>query len=266
MLRSRHYTPAHEDFRKTVRRFMERECAPNREAWQTDGKLPRDLWLKAGEAGLLCTKVSSDFGGGGGDLYHAMIILEEQTRIGFNEITFDDAAGKEVVYIQAQRNLSKLVKANENERTGQNRAIFVGPNRSAFIGTNDNVTVGQRSVAAMVEFKEKDPNKPNEPTMVLKDTMIETIHPKITLTTGKDHWHVLLRARAIENQVFVLAAAQHGKHPKGRQTYGKSVIVDPWGDVIAQCSEGEGFALARLDFAYQDRVRASLPALNHRRI
>lgn len=67
---------------------MERECAPNREVWQKDGKLPRDLWLKAGEAGLLCTKVSPEFGGGGGDLYHAMIILEEQTRIGFNEITF----------------------------------------------------------------------------------------------------------------------------------------------------------------------------------
>lgn len=101
---------------------------------------------------------------------------------------------------------------------------------------------------------------------LLKDTRIVTVPAAFTLTTGKDHWHVLLRARAIENQVFVLAAAQHGKHPKGRQTYGKSLIIDPWGDVIAQCSEGEGFALARLDFAYQDRVRASLPALNHRRI
>jgi acyl-CoA dehydrogenase len=88
MPHSPHYTPAHEDFRSTVRRFMERECAPHREAWQKDGKLPRELWLKAGEAGLLCTKVSPEFGGGGGDLYHAMIVLEEQTRIGFNEITF----------------------------------------------------------------------------------------------------------------------------------------------------------------------------------
>src|SRR5262249_2575383 len=77
-----------------------------------------------------------------------------------------------------------------------------------------------------------------------------------TLTTGKDHWHVLLRARAIENQVFVVAPAQHGKHPKGRQTYGKSLVIDPWGDVLAQCGEGEGFCLARLDFEYQDRVRA----------
>jgi predicted amidohydrolase len=94
---------------------------------------------------------------------------------------------------------------------------------------------------------------------------IVTVPSAFTLTTGKDHWHVLIRARAIENQVFVLAPAQHGKHPKGRQTYGKSLIVDPWGDVLAQCGEGEGFAIARLDFAYQDRVRTSLPCLLHRK-
>jgi predicted amidohydrolase len=94
---------------------------------------------------------------------------------------------------------------------------------------------------------------------------VVTVPSAFTLTTGKDHWHVLLRARAIENQVFVLAAAQHGKHARGRQTYGKSLVVDPWGEVIAQCGEGEGFAVARLDLAYQDRVRAQLPCLAHRR-
>jgi len=93
-----------------------------------------------------------------------------------------------------------------------------------------------------------------------------TVPAAFTLTTGKDHWHVLLRARAIENQVFILAPAQTGRHPRGRQTYGKSLIVDPWGDVLAQCGEGEGYAVARLDFAYQDRVRASLPCLKHRRL
>ena len=99
-----------------------------------------------------------------------------------------------------------------------------------------------------------------------RDVRIVTVPAAFTLTTGKDHWHVLLRARAIENQVFVLAPAQHGKHPKNRQTYGKSLIVDPWGDVLAQCAEGEGIAMARLDFAAQDRVRASLPCLAHRRM
>jgi deaminated glutathione amidase len=95
---------------------------------------------------------------------------------------------------------------------------------------------------------------------------IVTVPSAFTLTTGKDHWHVLIRARAIENQVFILAPAQHGKHPRGRQTYGKSLIVDPWGDVLAQCGEGEGFAMARLDLGYQDRVRAALPCLAHRRL
>ncbi|HEY1694249.1 MAG TPA: carbon-nitrogen hydrolase family protein [Polyangiaceae bacterium] len=92
-----------------------------------------------------------------------------------------------------------------------------------------------------------------------------TVPSAFTLTTGKDHWHALLRARAIENQAYVLAPAQHGKHPRGRQTYGKSIVVDPWGEVVAQCSEGEGFAVARLDFEYQDRVRTSLPSLLHRK-
>ena len=72
-------------------------------------------------------------------------------------------------------------------------------------------------------------------------------------------------ARAIENQVWVLAPAQHGKHPKGRTTYGKSLIVDPWGEGVAQCTEGEGFAVAHLDFEYQDKVRTSLPSLLHRK-
>ncbi|MDP9037519.1 MAG: carbon-nitrogen hydrolase family protein [Myxococcota bacterium] len=102
--------------------------------------------------------------------------------------------------------------------------------------------------------------------LVNKGARVVTVPASFTLTTGKDHWHALLRARAIENQVYVLAPAQHGKHPRGRQTYGKSIVVDPWGEVVAQCSEGEGFAVATLDFEYQDRVRASLPSLLHRKL
>jgi len=87
-----------------------------------------------------------------------------------------------------------------------------------------------------------------------------------TLATGKDHWHVLLRARAIESQSYVIAAAQWGSHPRGRRTYGKSLIVDPWGDVIAQQGEGEGFVMATLSRSYLDGVRANLPSLRHRRL
>ena len=93
-----------------------------------------------------------------------------------------------------------------------------------------------------------------------------TVPAAFTMTTGKDHWHVLLRARAIEHQVFVIAPAQHGSHSKGRRTYGKSLVVDPWGDVLAQAGEGEGIASATLDFEYLAKVRRELPCLDHRRL
>lgn len=86
-----------------------------------------------------------------------------------------------------------------------------------------------------------------------------------TLTTGKDHWHVLLRARAIESQAYVLAAAQFGRHFGTRVSYGHALIADPWGVVLAECPDGEGIACAYVDADTVDRVRAALPSLRHRR-
>jgi predicted amidohydrolase len=84
--------------------------------------------------------------------------------------------------------------------------------------------------------------------------------------TGRDHWEVLLRARAIENQAFVVAAAQFGDHGNGRSSHGRSMIVDPWGLVLARAPDAPGpvFADCRLD--QQDRIRAALPVLGHRRL
>jgi len=87
-----------------------------------------------------------------------------------------------------------------------------------------------------------------------------------TLTTGKDHWHLLLRARAVESQCYVLAAAQTGRHSATRQSYGHALICDPWGTVLAECGEGEGYAAAWLDPAVVTRIRAALPSLTHRRL
>jgi predicted amidohydrolase len=84
--------------------------------------------------------------------------------------------------------------------------------------------------------------------------------------TGKDHWEVLLRARAIENLAYVVAAAQWGAHGPGRASHGHALIVDPWGSVLAQVPDGEGVALAELDFERQDRIRRELPALGHIRL
>ena len=87
-----------------------------------------------------------------------------------------------------------------------------------------------------------------------------------TARTGKAHWEVLLRARAIENLAYVLAPAQAGEHGGGRSSHGQAMIVDPWGVVVAQVPEGEGVALAEIDTERVERVRRELPALAHARL
>jgi nitrilase len=85
-----------------------------------------------------------------------------------------------------------------------------------------------------------------------------------TETTGRAHWEMLLRARAVENQCYLLASAQGGLHPTGRMTHGNSMIVDPWGEVLARIDKGEGVVVAELDPQRISDTRASLPALKHR--
>lgn len=85
-----------------------------------------------------------------------------------------------------------------------------------------------------------------------------------TYTTGRAHWEILLRARAIENQCYVMAPAQGGEHPGGRVTWGHTMIVDPWGEIVACLERGPGVVAADLDFARIASVRESLPALRHR--
>lgn len=87
-----------------------------------------------------------------------------------------------------------------------------------------------------------------------------------TYTTGKVHWEILLRARAIENQAYVLAAAQGGRHVTGRRTWGHTVLIDPWGEVKAVLPEGEGVVSGELDFDWLASVREKLPALKHRKL
>lgn len=88
MFDSVHYTPEHEIFRTAVRKFLKSECLPFRKDWQANGKMDREVWRKAGREGFLCSKVSPEYGGSGGDFLHCAIILEEQTTLGFPELTF----------------------------------------------------------------------------------------------------------------------------------------------------------------------------------
>jgi predicted amidohydrolase len=101
--------------------------------------------------------------------------------------------------------------------------------------------------------------------LAVRGARLLTVPAAFTAVTGRDHWEVLLRARAIENAAFVLAPGQVGKSPPHYDSYGRSMIVDPWGVVLATAPDEECFIAADLDLAAQDRVRESLPALANRR-
>jgi predicted amidohydrolase len=98
----------------------------------------------------------------------------------------------------------------------------------------------------------------------LSDLALILVPSAFTATTGVAHWHLLLRARAVENLCYVLAAAQGGIHANGRRTYGHSVLIDPWGRIIAEREEGPGIVVGDVDPARLAEVRESLPALAHR--
>ena len=93
-----------------------------------------------------------------------------------------------------------------------------------------------------------------------------TVPAAFTVVTGRAHWHTLLRARAIENLAYVVAPGQYGVHADGRSTFGHSLIVDPWGRVVAESAEGDGHVAADLDAALPRRLRAEFPALANRRL
>ncbi len=101
--------------------------------------------------------------------------------------------------------------------------------------------------------------------LAVQGAQLITVPAAFTLPTTRDHWEVLLRARAIENQLFVIAANQFGPHPAGQHSGGRSMIVDPWGIVLAQAPDGEGYVLAEADMARLQQIRASLPSLANRR-
>ena len=99
------------------------------------------------------------------------------------------------------------------------------------------------------------------PEDVSPDVII--VSAAFTRTTGEAHWEVLLRARAIENQAYVIASAQGGEHNSGRETWGHSMIIDPWGDIIAKCKFGKNIVLGEVDMKKLQTIRENLPALEH---
>jgi len=103
-------------------------------------------------------------------------------------------------------------------------------------------------------------------TLVAKGAQLIFVPSAFTAYTGQAHWETLLRARAIENQVYIVAPDQFGKSAKSFETYGHSMIVDPWGKVIAVRPDGPGIVMAEIDLDYLAKIRAELPALDHRKL
>jgi predicted amidohydrolase len=100
--------------------------------------------------------------------------------------------------------------------------------------------------------------------LALEGAELITVPAAFTLYTGKDHWELLLRARAVENQCYVAAANEWGVHEGGKASYGRSTIVDPWGVVLAQAADEDTIVAAELDRAHMERIRSSLPSLANR--
>ena len=137
-------------------------------------------------------------------------------------------------------------------------SVAVEPGNEIVTGTVADVAVGL-SICYDLRFPELFR------ILALRGAQLVFLPAAFTLHTGKDHWEALIRARAIENQCFMVAAAQYGQHPDGSTSYGRSMIVDPWGIVLAQAADGPGLAIADLDFAMLERVRRELPSLHNRR-
>ena len=134
----------------------------------------------------------------------------------------------------------------ESKQTGAGDALVVAPSRMGSLGM---------SVCYDVRFPAL------YQALVARGATVLSVPSAFTATTGAMHWHALLRARAIECQAYVVAPAQFGQHSKHRASYGHSLIIDPWGEVIAEIDEGPGYAIAELDPLVVTQVRAELPSL-----
>jgi predicted amidohydrolase len=171
----------------------------------------------------------------------------------FNTSTFFDPSG-ELVAVYRKIHLFD-VKAPDREYL---ESKIVAPGREIVTAKVGVTTLGL-SVCYDLRFPEL------YRLLTLRGAEILAVPAAFTLQTGKDHWELLLRARAVENQAYVVAPAQWGQKTDGRWTYGRSMIVDPWGTVLAQCPDRDGFALATLDLDYLERSRTEFPALANRR-
>ncbi len=187
--------------------------------------------------------------------------------------------------------LSREPGTPENERRLANRSYLVNPD-GAVVARYDKIHMFDVDLAGGESYRESNAFRPGGQTVLaetpwgvlgmtvcydlrfpqLYRTLAQAgadflaIPSAFTVPTGKAHWHVLMRARAIENGCFVFAPAQWGEHAEGRRTYGHSLIVDPWGEVLADAGEGVGIVSARIEVDAIAKARRMVPSLQHDRV
>ncbi|MGB5815008.1 MAG: carbon-nitrogen hydrolase family protein [Thermoanaerobaculia bacterium] len=154
-----------------------------------------------------------------------------------------------------------LFDVDVSEHVRFNESVTVTPGRETVVATTELGKIGL-SICYDLRFPELYRR------LVTEGAEILTVPSAFTLTTGKDHWEVLVRARAIENQCYVLAPAQFGKHDDEglRESYGHAMIVDPWGHVVTMVADGPGIGLAEIDLDRVRQTRQAMPVDSHRRL
>jgi deaminated glutathione amidase len=265
---------------------------------ETNLECAGELVREAASAGALLVGLPENFAYLGDDRDHRLSIAEELPAPDLSETTGAAVGGGPI--LSAMRELARgagtwLLLGGFPERTGgtriRNTAILLDPG-GAVVAVYRKIHLFDVDVPGGKRYRESESIEPGAEAVVAqtpwgglglsicydlrfpelyralaeRGARIVAVPSAFTLETGKDHWHALLRARAIENQVYVFAPAQFGAHGPTRRSYGHALVVDPWGVVIAECGDHEGVALAQIDLGYQDQVRAALPCLSHRRL
>ncbi|HAN31074.1 MAG TPA: hydrolase [Myxococcales bacterium] len=187
--------------------------------------------------------------------------------------------------------LGSFHRCSEFEERAYNTSVLINE-RGDVVGHYDKIHLFDIDVPGEVSFKESNDIVPGQEPVMLQGAglnigltvcydlrfpelyrkltdigaQVLTVPAAFTAETGKHHWLVLLRARAIENQCYVVAPDQWGRHGGKRHSHGESVIIDPWGQVIAKVGDGVGYATAWIDTELIDRIRRNLPCAQHRRL
>lgn len=177
------------------------------------------------------------------------LVMPDDNRV-FNTSIVFDAAGEPCARYD-KIHLFKFARGGES----YDESIAIGPGNKPVHFNLNGAEIGL-SVCYDLRFPELY-RALGAPALVL-------VPAAFTYTTGRAHWELLLRARAVENQCYVLAAAQGGKHPNGRRTWGHTMLIDPWGDIVDVLAEGPGVVAGTIEPSRLAEVRSSLPALQHR--